>query len=62
MLNAVVFPDRDRRIARNPIGGRGVAEVKKLAGDKAAAKAWLDKRRSVTGYLIRDAQREDKRT
>jgi zinc protease len=29
----------------------------------AAAKAWLDKRRSVTGYLIRDAaQREDKRS
>jgi zinc protease len=28
----------------------------------AAAKAWLDKHRSVTGYLIRDAQREDKRT
>jgi len=28
----------------------------------AAAKAWLDKRQSVTGYLIRDAQREDKRT
>jgi zinc protease len=26
----------------------------------AAAKAWLDKRRSVTGYLIRDAQREDR--
>jgi zinc protease len=28
----------------------------------AAAKAWLDKRRSVTGYLIKDAQREEKRT
>jgi len=28
----------------------------------AAAKAWLDKRRSVTGYLIKDAQREDKRS
>ncbi len=28
----------------------------------AAAKAWLDKRRSVTGYLIKDVQREDKRT
>jgi len=28
----------------------------------AAAKAWLDKRRSVTGYLIKNAQREDKRS
>jgi zinc protease len=28
----------------------------------AAAKAWLDKRRSVTGYLIKDAQKEEKRT
>jgi len=29
----------------------------------AAAKAWLDKRRSVTGFLIKDAsQREDKRS
>ena len=28
----------------------------------AAAKAWLDKRRSVTGYLVKDAQREDKRS
>ena len=37
-------------------------------GDRRAvqtprAKAWLDKRRSVTGYLIKDvAQREDKRS
>jgi zinc protease len=30
---------------------------------QAAAKTWLDKRRSVTGYLIKDAQRpEDKRS
>ena len=28
----------------------------------AAAKAWLDKRRSVTGYLIKDSHKEDKRT
>jgi hypothetical protein len=28
----------------------------------AAAKAWLDKRRSVTGYLIKDSQKEEKRT
>ena len=28
----------------------------------AAAKAWLDKRRSVTGYLIKDSKREEKRT
>jgi zinc protease len=28
----------------------------------AAAKTWLDKRRSVTGYLVKDAQREDKRS
>jgi zinc protease len=28
-----------------------------------AAKTWLDKRRSVTGYLIRDtARREDRRS
>ena len=27
-----------------------------------AAKAWLDKRRSVTGYLIKDSHKEDKRT
>jgi zinc protease len=28
----------------------------------AAAKAWLDKRRSVTGYLVKDSQKEEKRT
>jgi zinc protease len=29
----------------------------------AAAKAWLDKRRSATGYLIKDTSKpEDKRT
>jgi zinc protease len=28
----------------------------------AAAKTWLDKRRSVTGYLVRDTQKEEKRT
>ncbi len=28
----------------------------------AAAKAWLDKRRSVTGYLIMDSKKEEKRT
>jgi zinc protease len=27
----------------------------------AAAKAWLDKRRSVTGYLIKDAARPEER-
>jgi zinc protease len=28
-----------------------------------AAKAWLDKRRSVTGYLVKDVQpREEKRS
>jgi zinc protease len=28
----------------------------------AAAKNWLDKRRSVTGYLVKDAQREEKKS
>ncbi len=30
---------------------------------RAAARAWLDKRRSVTGYLIKDeTRREEKRS
>jgi hypothetical protein len=28
----------------------------------AAAKTWLDKRRSATGYLIKESQREEKRS
>jgi zinc protease len=42
------WPDRMRAVTADAVN--------------AAAKAWLDKRRSVTGYLIKDVQREDKRT
>jgi zinc protease len=28
----------------------------------AAAKTWIDKRRSVTGYLIKDSHKEEKKT
>jgi zinc protease len=42
------WPDRMRAVSAEAVN--------------AAAKAWLDKRRSVTGYLVKDVQREDKRT
>jgi zinc protease len=42
------WPDRIRAVGADAVN--------------AAAKAWLDKRRSVTGYLIKDSQREEKRT
>jgi zinc protease len=42
------WPDRIRAVTADAVN--------------AAAKTWLDKRRSVTGYLIKDAQREEKRT
>jgi zinc protease len=42
------WPDRIRAVSADAVN--------------AAAKAWLDKRRSVTGYLIKDSQREEKRT
>jgi zinc protease len=42
------WPDRIRAVTADAVN--------------AAAKAWLDKRRSVTGYLIKDTQKEDKRT
>jgi len=29
---------------------------------REAARRWLDKRRSVTGYLVKDARSEDKRS
>jgi len=42
------WPDRIRAVTADAVN--------------AAAKAWLDKRRSVTGYLIKDSQKEEKRT
>jgi zinc protease len=42
------WPDRIRAVTTDEVN--------------AAAKAWLDKRRSVTGYLIKDSHKEDKRT
>jgi zinc protease len=42
------WPDRIRAVSADAVN--------------AAAKAWLDKRRSVTGYLIKDEQKEEKRT
>ena len=42
------WPDRIRAVTADAVN--------------AAAKAWLDKRRSVTGYLIKDSQREEKRS
>ena len=42
------WPDRIRAVTADAVN--------------AAAKAWLDKRRSVTGYLVRDAQREEKKS
>jgi zinc protease len=42
------WPDRIRAVTVNAVN--------------AAAKTWLDKRRSVTGYLVKDAQREEKKT
>jgi zinc protease len=42
------WPDRIRAVTTDAVN--------------AAAKTWLDKRRSATGYLIRDTQKEDKRT
>jgi zinc protease len=34
----------------------GAADVRE------AARRWLDKRRSVTGYLVKDARSEEKRS
>jgi zinc protease len=42
------WPDRMRAVTADAVS--------------AAAKAWLDKRRSTTGYLIKDAQREEKKS
>jgi zinc protease len=42
------WPDRIRAVTADAVN--------------AAAKTWLDKRRSVTGYLIKDSHKEDKRT
>lgn len=42
------WPDRIRAVTADTVN--------------AAAKAWLDKRRSVTGYLVKDSQQEEKRT
>jgi zinc protease len=42
------WPDRIRAVTADAVN--------------AAAKTWLDKRRSVTGYLVKDAQREEKKT
>jgi zinc protease len=42
------WPDRIRAVTADAVN--------------AAAKTWLDKRRSATGYLIRDSQKEEKRT
>lgn len=42
------WPDRIRAVTADEVN--------------AAAKAWLDKRRSVTGYLIKDSHKEEKRT
>jgi zinc protease len=42
------WPDRIRAVTANAVN--------------TAAKTWLDKRRSVTGYLIKDSHKEDKRT
>ena len=42
------WPDRIRAVTADAVN--------------AAAKTWLEKRRSVTGYLITDTRREDKRT
>jgi zinc protease len=42
------WPDRMRAVTADAVN--------------AAAKAWLDKRRSTTGYLIKDAQREEKKS
>lgn len=42
------WPDRIRAVTADAVN--------------TAAKVWLDKRRSVTGYLIKDSHKEDKRT
>jgi zinc protease len=42
------WPDRIRAVTADAVN--------------AAAKTWLDKRRSVTGYLVKESQREEKRT
>jgi zinc protease len=42
------WPDRIRAVTADAVN--------------AAAKTWIDKRRSVTGYLIKDSHKEDKRT
>jgi len=42
------WPDRIRAVTADAVN--------------AAAKAWLDKRRSATGYLVKDSHREEKRT
>ena len=42
------WPDRIRAVTADAVN--------------TAARTWLDKRRSVTGYLIKDSHKEDKRT
>ena len=42
------WPDRIRAVTADAVN--------------TAAKVWLDKHRSVTGYLIKDSHKEDKRT
>jgi zinc protease len=42
------WPDRIRAVSADDV--------------RAAARRWLDKRRSVTGYLVKDARAEEKRS